>query len=257
MLENVEKSHPADCFLNIDRVDAVWCAGCGIGTVVNTFIQAVEKLKINFNKVCVVSGIGCTGKVAEYLRCKSYSAANHSVIRYASHLCMENSDLKTVVFSNNADFFISGAEDLLEIGKRNVGLLVIHINNILYTITEYGTIPFTPFVRTSVNNNFELPFNIPHLAKSYGACYVARWAPLYVRRLMQAMIDALQKSGFSLIEVIVPCLMYYANDGRFGGILDRMRFFYNNSSIKQGENTENLDIRNQDEIVLGTFVDRK
>jgi len=257
MLENVEKSHPADCFLYTDSVPSVWCPGCGIGTVINTFIQAVEKSSFSSDKVCVVSGIGCTGKVAEYLKFNSFNRIDGNLIEYAAKLKLQNSDRKLVVFSNNADFLVSGAKDLVETGKKGIELLVIHVNNIIYTITEYKAIPTTPFMRASADKNLELPFNIPHLAKECGATYVARWTPLRAGWLMYSMIDTLSKRGFSVIEVISPCLMYYPDSKRIGDAAELMKFYDDNSVIKHDEPTEDLDIRVHDKIILGKFVDKK
>ncbi|MGB3480088.1 MAG: thiamine pyrophosphate-dependent enzyme [bacterium] len=255
MFENIEKSHPADCFLYTDSVPSVWCPGCGIGTVINTFIQAVEKSSFSSDKICVVSGMGCTGKAAEYLKFNSFNKIDGNLIEYAAKF--QNSDRKVVVFSNNADFLVSGAKDLAETGKNGIELLVIHVNNIIYTITEYKAIPNTPFVRTSADGNFELPFNIPHLAKECGATYVARWTPLRAGWLMYSMIDTLSKRGFSVIEVISPCLIYYPDSKRIGDAAELMKFYDDNSVIKHGEPTEDLDIRVRNKIILGKFVDKR
>ncbi|MGB3341573.1 MAG: thiamine pyrophosphate-dependent enzyme, partial [bacterium] len=233
----------------------IWCPGCGIGTVVNTFIRAVEGSEIDPNKICVVSGIGCTGKVAEYLNFKSFITTDGKIFDCAVNIRLEHVNLQVVVFSNNADFLASGAQDFSEIGKKGVDILLIHINNIFYTVTEHGVLPSTPFVRISFDQNFVLPFNIPHLAKSYGAQYVARWTPLRAGWLMHSIINAFPKKGFSVIEVISPCLMYYVGDDRIGDAAERMEFYDRHSVMKQGECTENLDIRADDKLIIGKFVD--
>ncbi|MBI4722998.1 MAG: hypothetical protein HY769_08420 [Candidatus Stahlbacteria bacterium] len=73
---------------------------------------------------------------------------------------------------------------------------------------------------------------------------------------MFSITDALHKPGFSLIEVISPCLIYYANEDKVGEPIDRMRYFHNHTVIKHNEPTENWDIRRQDKIIIGKFVDR-
>ena len=256
MAENIEGTHPADALLCEDAIPSIWCPGCGIGTVVNTFVETLEKVNADLDKICVSSGIGCTGKVADYLKLNCCNETSGNAIKCAVKFKLENPEQKVVVFLNDADFIASGADDFIEAGKKGVELLVIYINNFIYIITEYKVLPVTPFIRTSANNGLELPFNIPHLAKLSGAQYVARWTPLHVRRLMYSITDALKKPGFSVIEVISPCLMYYATEGKIGETIDRMRFFHNNTVIKHNEPTENLDIRMQDKIIMGKFVDK-
>ena len=162
-----------------------------------------------------------------------------------------------VAFTNNADFLMSSAKDFLDIGRKNANILVLHINNLIYCYTKNEIIPTTPFMRTSADNNFELPFNIPHLAKSSGAKYVARWTSLRAGWLKYSIIDALSKPSFSVVEVILPCVIYNTIDSKIGDGVDRMKFYSDNSIMKQYETTEKLDLRSQREIIIGKFVDIK
>lgn len=255
MVKNMEETHPSDSLLCADATPSVWCPGCGIGTVVSTFVETLEKINADLDKICVSSGIGCTGKVANYLKLNCCNASDGNAIKSAVKFKLKNTGIKVVIFLNDADFIAFGADDFIKVGEKNIELLVIYINNFFYVITEYKTTPVTPFVR-NFGKDFDLPFNIPHLAKSCGARYVARWTPLHVRRLMYSITDALEKPGFSVIEVISPCLMYYATDGKIGETIDRMRYFHDNTVIKHNEPTENLDIRSQDKIIMGKFVDK-
>jgi len=256
MIEHTEELHPSEYLLQAGSIPSIWCTGCGIGTVVNTFIQAVEKSKIDFNKICVVSGVGCTGKVAYHLKFNAFQAVYHNPIKPASELKLKNPNLKVIVFMNDVDFMISGANSFIGVGKRGIDLCVIYVNNFIYRIlVEHKALSRTPFIGTTVENNTESPFNIPHLVKSCGAQYVARWTSLHVRRLQYSITDILQKTGFSVIEVISPCLMYYASNGIIDKALNRMGFLYDKSIIRHGEPTENLDIRPPNKIILGKFVD--
>jgi 2-oxoglutarate ferredoxin oxidoreductase subunit beta len=110
--------HPSDALLRTGLIPSVWCPGCGIGTVVNTFIQAVERLKVDFSEVSVVSGIGCTGKINDYLRCNVSQVLDGKVLEFAADLKLKKPDSKIVVFLNNADLLVSGIKDFFDIGKR-------------------------------------------------------------------------------------------------------------------------------------------
>jgi len=115
----------------------------------------------------------------------------------------------------------------------------------------------------SVNSVFPLyicpeqPFNIPHLAKSCGAVYVARWTALHKAELTNSIAEALQKQGFSVIEAISP------GEGNFAGVdgvasdarEKLLKFYYDNSEIKDTEPTENLAIDSDKKIIVGKFVD--
>jgi len=251
-----KKQHQIDSFFSPELMPSVWCPGCGIGTIVYTFVQAVEEMNLDPNKICIVSGIGCTGKIADYLNIDSRVTTKDNVIVHAANLAAKKQNQKVIVFTNNADFLVSSVKDILDIGRKRLNLLIIHINNIIYCITENGVVPTTPFMRVSANNNFELPFNIPHLVKSSGAVYVARWTPLRAGWLKYSIIDTFSKRSLSAIEVVSPCVMYYTFSSKIGDATDQLRFYSNNSIMKQFESTEHLDLRAQNEVIIGKFVDK-
>ena len=251
-----EEKHPVDPLLHTDSIPSGWCSGCGIGMVVNTFVQAVNKMDINTENIHVVSsGIGCTGKVDQHLSFKSDKITDGNVITYAADLAAKKPDTKVVLFLNDTDFIVSNIDDFIKAGKKGARILVIYINNYIYRIfMEHKALPKTPFLKDSSKDKIASPFNIPHLAKSSGAEYVARWTQLQIRRLMFSIEDALTTEGFSVIEVVAPCLMYYMNTGNTGETIDRMGIYEKTSIIKHREPTENLDLRNQKEIIVGRFV---
>ena len=56
--------HPLDAYLRPERLPHIWCSGCGLGLVLNCFLRGLLKSGLPLDKVAVVSGIGCTGRVA-------------------------------------------------------------------------------------------------------------------------------------------------------------------------------------------------
>ena len=66
----VEKpeEHPLEEWLRMDRIPHIWCSTCGIGTTVTCFIEAIKKTTIERDDICVVSGIGCSGRIAGYIK---------------------------------------------------------------------------------------------------------------------------------------------------------------------------------------------
>jgi 2-oxoglutarate ferredoxin oxidoreductase subunit beta len=84
---------------------------------------------------------------------------------------------------------------------------------------------------------------------------VARWTSLHVRRLAESITKALLKPGFSLVEVIAPCSTLYARRNRLGSGLDLMKFYHDNSVIRNGADTTEVGIDFQKPFVVGEFVD--
>ena len=197
-----------DDFLRMDRMPHIWCPGCGIGTTVNCFARALEKCGMPLDEVAIVSGIGCTGRVAGYIKLDSFHTTHGRAIPFATGLKLANPKLKVVVFSGDGDLIAIGGNHFIHAARRNMDLTVICVNNFTYGMTGGQVAPTTPAgatLTTTPFGNFETPFNLPFLAESVGAVYVARWTALHVCNQTKAMIEAMQKQGFSFIEVIAPC----------------------------------------------------
>jgi 2-oxoglutarate ferredoxin oxidoreductase subunit beta len=252
--------HPMESLLRMDRIPHIWCPTCGIGTTVTSFVDALERTEIPLEKICVVSGIGCTGRVAGYIKLDSFHSTHGRAIPFATGLKLANPELKLVVFSGDGDIAGIGGNHFIHAARRNMDMVVICVNNFIYAMTGgqvAATTPLTANTSTSPYGNFERPFNLPHLAASCGAVYVARWSALDVRRLAKSMGEALNKRGFSFIEIICPCSTLYARRNKLGDGLSLMKFYHDNCVIKHGADTRELDIEFQKKIIVGKFIDRE
>lgn len=256
MTAHAEIRHPVDHFLKSDAVPSVWCSGCGIGIGMHALFLAIEEGRLDHDAMCVVSGFGCTGRVSEYVRLRSYNVVDGTVFGFGAKLSDENPGLKVVVFSNNTDFLMTGGQDFMEIRKRRPNLLVVHVNNFFYIVTEKGLIPTTPFNRSSTADFADVPYNIPLTAKAFGASFIARWTPFHAGWLKYSMMDALLRQGFSMIEIVSPCMLYYANESRIGSPVERMKFYNDNTVMRNNISMEYLDIRAYRKIIVGKFLDR-
>ncbi len=261
-MKAIEKEirHPMDNLLRMDRIPHIWCPGCGIGNAVSAFAEALDKLEYDLDKVCVVSGIGCTGRVAGYIKVDSFHTTHGRAIPFATGIKLGNPELKVIVVSGDGDLVSIGGNHFVHAARRNIDLTVILVNNFIYAMTGGQVAPTTPipaFTTTSPFGNFETPVNVPQLAEAAGAVYVARWTALHMRRLAYSIVEAFNRPGFSVIEVISPCAMYYSRTNKLGDGLDMMKFYYENSIIKHGEPTDHLDIDYQKEIIVGKFIDRE
>jgi 2-oxoglutarate ferredoxin oxidoreductase subunit beta len=256
MIDPQDKKHPVEPFFDTEALPSVWCSGCGIGTVIYTFIQTVNDLELNPEQIEIVSGAGCTSKIAEYSKFPSHRVPDGTVFRVGADRSINQTGSRTVVFSNNTDLLISGAKDFIEIKRQCSDLLVVHINNFFYVVSEKGFIPATPLIRKSTDDYVELPFNIPLLAQAGGASYIARWTPYHAGWLRYAFLDTINAPGISVIEVISPCLLYDANTHRMGDPVDRMKFYNDHSGMRYGGLFTNLDLRGSRQIIIGTFLNQ-
>ena len=258
--DQLEEKNPMEDLLRMDRIPHIWCPGCGIGTVVTSFAEALKKSKLDLDKVVVVSGIGCTGRVAGYIKLDSFHTTHGRAIPFATGLKLANPELKVVVFSGDGDIAGIGGNHFIHAARRNMDIVVICVNNFNYAMTGGQVAPTTPLganASTAPYGNFEFPFSLPYLADASGATYIARWTALHLRRVTKSIQEALSRRGFSFIEVITPCVTLYARRNRLGDGLNLLKYYYDNSEIHHGADTRTLDISYQGKLVVGKFVDKE
>src|SRR3954468_23169154 len=114
--------NPVERFLRMDRIPHIWCPGCGIGTTVNCFTRALLESNANLDKISVVSGIGCSGRVPGYLNLDSFHTTHGRAIPFATGLKLANPDLNVVVYSGDGDLFAIGGNHFAQCARRNLGL---------------------------------------------------------------------------------------------------------------------------------------
>ena len=269
--------HPMDDLLRGERLPHIWCQGCGLGTALTTFISALQWLEENrswdLDKVAVVSGIGCTGRIAGYVRLDSFHTTHGRAIPFATGLKLANPELKVIVISGDGDIAGIGGNHFIHAARRNLDISVVCVNNFNYGMTGGQVGPTTPHGARAVTaqyGNFEYPFNLPYLAAASGASFVARWTVLHARRLEWTLREALEHPGFSFVEVIAPCSTAYARWNPEGRGLDPqslrrrglevLKFYQDVGRIAHDTHPKDADVKVDSrglitEIVEGKFLD--
>ena len=254
-----EISHPMEDLLRMDRMPHIWCSGCGLGSAVTTFVEGLNKAEIPHDKTAIVSGIGCTGRVAGYLRLDSYHTTHGRAIPFATGLKLANRDLTVFVFSGDGDLFAIGGNHLIHAARRNVDINVICVNNFIYGMTGGQNAPTTPlgaYSSTAPFGNYEMPFNLVGLAAASGASYVARWTTMHARRLTDSIAAAANKKGFCFIEIISPCATVFARKNMGGTGLDLLKEFQTRAIIDHEADPTQIPLSMDNEIVCGEFINK-
>jgi 2-oxoglutarate ferredoxin oxidoreductase subunit beta len=258
-LKDLGLQNPVMPYLREDRIPHIWCPGCGIGTTVNSFTRALAKSELDLSKVAIVSGIGCTGRVAGYMNLDSFHTTHGRAIPFATGLKLANPELNVIVYSGDGDLSSIGGNHFIHAARRNMDITVICVNNFTYGMTGGQVAPTTPLGATQSTmpyGNFESSFNLPFLADACGAVYVARWTVFHVRQLARAMKEGMNKKGFVFIEALAPCPTLFLRRNRLGAGVDALKYYKEKSTIKDGIDTKEVDLTLQGDIIVGKFVDR-
>lgn len=258
--ELLVESHPMDNLLRADRLPHIWCPGCGLGAVTEAYARAVAASDVPPDQHVAVSGIGCTGRVAGYLNLDSFHTTHGRAIPFATGLKVARPELEVTVLSGDGDLFAIGGNHFLHAARRNMNINVFCVNNFTYGMTGGQGGPTTPHEArstTTPRGNLDDPFSLAKLALVLGAVYVARWTTLHVRQIEQAMTRAIEKPGFTFVEILSPCPVGYGKSNGVGEGIDEMRLYRDHCVINDDAGIDELDIdlTSDAPIMLGTFAD--
>ncbi|QKF67596.1 2-oxoglutarate:acceptor oxidoreductase, beta subunit [Arcobacter venerupis] len=203
-----------DEYLRTDKMPTLWCWGCGDGVILKSVIRAIEKIGWNMDDVCVVSGIGCSGRFSSYINCNTVHTTHGRTLAYATGIKLANPDKKVIVVGGDGDGLAIGGNHTIHASRRNIDLNYIIINNFIYGLTNSQTSPTTPqgmWTVTMSRGNIDPTFDACKLVEAAGASFVARETMLDPKKLERVLVKGFEHKGFSFIEVFSNC---HVNLGR-------------------------------------------
>ncbi|MCK9490460.1 MAG: 2-oxoglutarate ferredoxin oxidoreductase subunit beta [Sulfurimonas sp.] len=211
-----------DKYLRLEKMPTLWCWGCGDGVILKAFVRAIEKIGISQDDVCVVSGIGCSGRFSSYVDFNTVHTTHGRTIAYATGIKLARPDKMVVCVAGDGDALAIGGNHTIHGCRRNIDLTMIIINNFIYGLTNSQTSPTTPKGMWTVSQkagNIDPTFDTCKLAIAAGASFVARESMLDPKKLEKALIKAMQHKGFSMMEVLSNC---HINLGRKNKMVSAM-----------------------------------
>jgi 2-oxoglutarate ferredoxin oxidoreductase subunit beta len=211
-----------------NRLPHIWCPGCGHGTITGALVRAIEKLKLDKNRIVVVSGIGCSGRAPGYLDFDTLHTTHGRAIAFATGIKLSRPDLKVIVLTGDGDCTAIGGNHFIHAARRNIDITTIVMNNNIYGMTSGQYSPMTPkgmMGTTAPYGNVERTFDLAKLAIASGATYVGRATSYHVQLLGELMEKALLNKGFSMIEALSQCPTYMGRKNKIGSAVDMLNRF--------------------------------
>lgn len=244
--------HPKDDFLKSEVFPTAWCSGCGIGTALYALFEAAKEMGIQ-SQLHIFSGTGCTGRVADCVSVSTHAVKNGLAVEAGAEWKRKNLQSKTVVVINNSDLLLTGGRDILEAGKNQDNIVLIIINNLIYSVNRERAFPITPFMRPSADGEVDLPFNIPFFVHKTRAGLIARWNPLRAGWMRHTLIDALSTEGLSVVEMISPCVIFHSETKEILNPVERIAFLNDFSEMRYQDPSPDMDLRRPGPLILGRF----
>lgn len=206
----------------------VWCPGCGNGIVMGAMLRAIHTLELSKDDVVLASGIGCSGRMPTYVDFNTIHTTHGRALTFATGVKLAKPELTVLSVMGDGDATAIGGNHFIHAARRNLNLTAIIINNSTYGMTGGQYSPTTPFgsvSATSVYGHVEHAFSIAELAATAGASFVARSTVYHATHLEEMIKLAIQKRGFSVMEVISNCHVQYGRKNKLGGAVQMINSY--------------------------------
>ncbi len=193
------------------RVKPDWCPGCGNFAQHNAIRSVFSKLNIEPYNVVVVSGIGCSSNMPEYLNTYGFHGIHGRLLPVAQAIKWSNPHLTVIAYGGDGDGYFEGTNHLIHAAKRNVDITYIVSDNQIFGLTTGQASPTSELgmiTKTTPYGNVEYPINPLTIALSAGATFVARGFSGEIAHLEMLIQRAIEHKGFSLIDVMSPCITW-------------------------------------------------
>ena len=238
-----------------------FCPGCGDVTVMNSFLRAVHELgHKDLSKFVFCSGIGCAAWIpSPYFEADSIHTTHGRSIPVATGVKLMRPDLNAVVFGGDGDLVGIGLSHLIHAARRNLDIMVVMVNNMIYGMTGGQVAPTTPLrakTTTTPYGSFERPIDATRLVVAAGASYAARWTTFHREQLKEAMKKAISTKGFAFVEAVSQCPTTFGRRIGLKTAAELLRWFKENSvPLHEAEKMTEKDLVGK--IVVGEFTRRE
>ena len=211
--------------------------GCGIGTVFGSRASRPSRNPdCDLDDIAMVSGIGCTGRMAGYVKLDSFHTTHGRAIPFATGLKLARPDTQVLVVSGDGDLFAIGGNHFIHAARRNMDLTVICVNNLNYGMTGGQQAPSTPFgakTTTSADGSPRSPSTSAPWPPPAGPSTWPAGPPCTSGWLTERHhARPCRRRGFSFVEVLAPCPTSFGRRNRMGSALDLLKFYHDRSVIR-------------------------
>jgi 2-oxoglutarate ferredoxin oxidoreductase subunit beta len=251
-------THPLSKYIRKGAQPHTHCSGCGNGIIAQCFLRALDEIGLEKKRLVCAAGIGCSGWIpSPFFDVDTLHVTHGRPIAFATGVKLGNPALQVVVFTGDGDGSAIGGNHLIHAARRNIGVKVILVNNMLYGMTGGEMSPTTPHglkTTTTPFGNLERPFDLSKLVIAAGGTFVARWTTYHVAKLVATMKKVLTRPGFAFIEVLSQCPIHYGRRIGVTNPVEMMRLFQKQSiTIEKAREMSEKELSGR--LVVGEFVD--
>lgn len=188
-----------------------WCPGCGNFAILNAVKQTLAEMELNPWDVVAVTGIGCHGKMTDYINVNGIHTIHGRVLPVATAVKLANVNLTVLGFAGDGDGMSIGIGHYPHTARRNVNVTYIIHDNLVYGLTTGQTSPTSKrgyVSKTSPRGSWEKAINPLTQALTGGATFVSRVYAGEMNHFRNVLKRAITHEGFSVVDVLQPCVSW-------------------------------------------------
>jgi len=191
-----------------------WCPGCPNFKILDSTKMALTSLmKKGYKRkdFAITTGIGCHGKIFDYLNLSGIYGLHGRTIPTAQGIKLGNPNLHVLAFAGDGDAYSEGISHFIHAGKQNSDItLFVHDNQSFSLTTGQSTPTSQEGYKSKAEplGKFGPPLNPITLALASNATFVARANakdPVHTAKIME---KAIRHKGFSFVEIIQDCIVF-------------------------------------------------
>lgn len=193
------------------NIDIAWCQGCGNFGILNSIKKALTELEIKPTNLVVVSGIGQAPKTPQYFNTNMYNGLHGRALPVATGVKASNPNLVVIAEGGDGDMYGEGGNHFLHAIRRNVNIVHIVHNNMVYGLTKGQASPTSEVgfkTPVQIDGVISEPFNPIAIAIAQDASFVARAYAADIEATKDIIKAAIQHEGYALIDIFQPCVTF-------------------------------------------------
>ncbi|WP_028545232.1 2-oxoacid:ferredoxin oxidoreductase subunit beta [Paenibacillus taiwanensis] len=194
-----------------NNVKPNWCPGCGDFSVQAAIQRAAANAGLEPEKLAVISGIGCSGRISGYINAYGFHSIHGRALPIAQGVKLANRDLTVIASGGDGDGFAIGMGHTVHAIRRNINMTYIVMDNQIYGLTKGQTSPRSAVgfkTKSTPEGSIESTLSPLEIALAAGATFVAQSFSSDLKQLTSLIEQGINHEGFSLINVFSPCVTF-------------------------------------------------
>ncbi|KKQ38280.1 MAG: 2-oxoacid ferredoxin oxidoreductase, subunit beta [Candidatus Roizmanbacteria bacterium GW2011_GWA2_37_7] len=197
--------------ITFDGYAPTWCPGCGDWGIRVGIKTALEQLGYDPSTIFLSFDIGCSGNMNDFLNGYAAHGLHGRAIPTAVGMKTAHHEMKTIVIGGDGGIYGEGGNHFIHACRGNHDITVIVHDNMVYGLTTGQVAPTAKQgfkSKSTPRGIIEIPVNPLALAISQGATFVSQGFAGDVRSLIEIMKAAISHKGFSLVNILQPCVTF-------------------------------------------------